>query len=273
MVVRVVAIVAVVLGLVGAADASKGFPSIAGPRLVALGHDAEIDLPAGMILFERADAQRFLRTVGEPSEGVVAIVRKPGADWSVILTYAEAGYVDDADASQLDAGDLLAAYRTSTRADNERRRVLGGQEVAIDGWAEPPRYDRAQHRLVWGVAAHRGDGMLVNQFTRILGRNGFVSVNLIDAAATVDHSRRSRQDTRAIVEATRFQPGSRYEDHTPGDRRSSAGLAGLVLGKRGAMAGRLGVLARIARVWKPGLALLFLLGISGVFWRRFDPPM
>jgi uncharacterized membrane-anchored protein len=281
MVVRV-AMVGLIVSLIGAADAGPARPEplpshitgITGPKLIDLGNHTQIDLPAGMILFERAEAQRLLRKAGEPADDVVAIVRRPDAEWSVILSYSGTGYVNDSDPSTLDAGELLAAYRAVNQAQNERRRAHGTPELAlvpalvIDGWAEPPHYDRTQHHLVWGVAAHKAGGALVNHFTRILGRDGFLSVNLIDGAETMA---RSRQEVRSIVQATRFQPGSRYEDHTPGDGSSGAGLASLVLSESRsdvAVAAKLGLLAQIVLVFKPEIVVV-LLGMGGLFRRWF----
>jgi len=236
-------------------------PHVVGPRLVALGDSAEIDLPAGMILYERVEAQRFLRGIGEPAEGVVAIVLAPDAEWTAILSYAGAGYIDDADASELDAGALLADYSAGNRAQNERRRVLGAPELAIDGWAEPPRYERAQHRLAWGLAAHTVDGPLANLFTRILGRDGYVSVSLIDTAETIE---RSKLQARSILDATRFRPGARYQDHAPGDRRAGSGLRGLVRGTAGgAVASQLGILSQTMLALRKA-SLLLLVGGLGV---------
>jgi uncharacterized membrane-anchored protein len=252
-------------------------PHLTGPRLVALGDNAEVDLPAGMILYERAEAQRFLRKVGSPSEGVVAIVRAPDAEWSVIVSYTGASYLDDAGASELDARDLLAEYRAGNRIQNERRRALGaperdrelGPELVIDGWAEPPRYDRAQHRLTWGLAAHTAGGRLANSFTRILGRRGYLSVNLIDSAATIGLS---KLQARSIVQATRFKPGARYQDHAPGDPRADGRLRGLVLGSTGAaVAAKLGVITQVMLALKQVTLLLLvgLLVIGGLFRRLF----
>ncbi len=256
-------------------------PHVTGPRLVALGDNAEVDLPAGMILYERAEAQRFLRKVGSPSEGVVAIVRAPDAEWSVIVSYTGAGYVDDAGPSELDARDLLAEYHAGNRVQNERRRALGapeldhelgpelGPELVIDGWAEPPRYDRAQHRLTWGLAAHTAGGRLANSFTRILGRGGYLSVNLIDSAATIGLS---KQQARSIVQATRFKPGARYQDHAPGDPRAGGRLRGLVLGSTGAaVAAKLGVITQVMLALKQVTLLLLvgLLVIGGLARRLF----
>src|SRR6185312_14970402 len=40
-------------------------PHINGPKLVDLGHDVEIDLPAGMLLLERAEARKMLEKGGD----------------------------------------------------------------------------------------------------------------------------------------------------------------------------------------------------------------
>jgi uncharacterized membrane-anchored protein len=246
-------------------------PHVTGPHLVELGDDTEIDLPAGMILYERADARRLLRTIGEPSDDVLAIVREPGAAWTVILSYSDGGYVEDADASALDAGELLGQYRDNNRAQNERRRVLGAPALAIDGWTQLPHYDRARHRLSWGLAAHTAGGTLVNLFTRILGRGGFLSVNLIDDA---DAIARSELHARSIVPALRFKPGARYGDHLAGDPRTGRGLRDLVLGSAGVTAAsQLSVFTKVTLAVKNTFVFIFLgalgaLGIGELFRRR-----
>lgn len=58
-------------------------PHIVGPKLVDLGDSTEIDLPAGMILLERTEAQKLLREMGNSPEDTVALVLKPGSDWMI----------------------------------------------------------------------------------------------------------------------------------------------------------------------------------------------
>src|SRR5438445_6013778 len=52
-------------------------PHIEGPKLVDLGNDTEIDLPAGMILLERKAAQEFVARGGSTGESIVAVIANP----------------------------------------------------------------------------------------------------------------------------------------------------------------------------------------------------
>jgi uncharacterized membrane-anchored protein len=237
-------------------------PHIVGPKLVDLGHNTEIDLPEGMILLERTEAQKLLRDMGNSPENTVAIVVKLDSDWLIDIDYDDAGYIDDSDAADLDAGELLESYREGTRQQNATRKSLGKLEMVIDGWSERPRYERAQRHLVWGIAGHDVESKVVNFFTRILGRNGFLSVNLIAAPEQLEAS---KKEALAILQATRFKPGSTYADHTSSDKSSGIGLRGLVLGGAGvAVASKLGFLAKILLVFKKGFIVLFA-AIGGFF--------
>ncbi|HMG54097.1 MAG TPA: DUF2167 domain-containing protein, partial [Kofleriaceae bacterium] len=132
------------------AAAEKAPPHVVGPQHVELGNSASIDLPEGMVLFERAVAVELLSKGGESTEGLVGIVFKPGSSWVAHLEYNDSGYIDDSDASELDADELLESYRKGTEQQNKTRRALGNSELVIDKWSEPPRYEKAPHHLVWG---------------------------------------------------------------------------------------------------------------------------
>jgi uncharacterized membrane-anchored protein len=243
-------------------DSEPMMPHIVGPKRVDLGNNAAIDLPAGLELFERTVAQDLLRRGGDPAEGVVAIVYKPGSKWHVVIGYSDSGYIDDSDASDLDADELLDSSRSGTAEQNKTRKAIGQPELVIDSWTEKPRYDQAQHHLIWGIAAHDVDGKVVNFFTRILGRNGFVLVNLIDAPERMEVS---KKEALAILQATHFNPGSTYADHVSSDRSSGLGLRGLVLGGAGvAVASKLGLIAKILLVFKKLFIVVFA-AIGGFF--------
>lgn len=237
-------------------------PHIVGPKRVDLGNNTAIDLPDGLVLFERTVAQDLLRKGGDPAEGVVAIVFKPGSNWEVIIGYSDSGYIDDSDANDLDADELLDSFRSGNAEQNKKRKAIGQAELVIDGWTEKPRYDPAHHHLVWGIAAHEIGGKVVNFFTRILGRNGFLVVNLIDAPERMEAS---KKEGLAILQVTHFNPGSTYADHVSNDRSSGVGLRGLVLGGAGvAVASKLGLLAKLLLVFKKAFILVFV-AIGGFF--------
>ncbi|HEY0479828.1 MAG TPA: DUF2167 domain-containing protein [Kofleriaceae bacterium] len=242
-------------------DAAE-IPHVMGPRLVDLGNSAEIALPEGFGLLERAQAQELSRKQGNPPESVLAMVYKPDREWLIVIHYDGSGYIDDSDADELDAGDLLDSYRKGTMEQNQRRKQLGIPDLFVDSWTEPPRYERAQHHLVWGLSAHSASGKVVNFFTRILGRNGYLSVNLIDAPERMEAS---KTEALAILQATRFKPGSTYADHSSNDKSSGIGLRGLVLGGAGvAVASKLGLIAKILLVFKKAFIVVFA-AIGGLF--------
>jgi uncharacterized membrane-anchored protein len=237
-------------------------PHVVGPKHVELGNNTSIDLPDGMVMFERNEAQELLRKSGNSPDGVVAMVFKPGSDWHVFLEYEDSGYIDDSDANDLDADELLDSYREGTEAQNKTRKSMNQSELHIDTWTEKPRYEKPLHHLVWGLSAHSTEGKVVNFFTRILGRTGYLSVDLIDEP---DRLEVSKKEALAILQATRFNAGNTYADHVGSDRSSGVGLRGLVLGGAGiAVASKLGLLAKLLLVFKKAFILIGA-AVAGLF--------
>jgi uncharacterized membrane-anchored protein len=242
-------------------------PHVRGPKLVDLGHNVEIDLPEGLILFERAEAQRIVEQGGGSAENVLGAVFRLDAEWLVIFEFADIGYVNDDDADQLDPGELLAQYQEGTRMQNERRRQLGVPEMFLDGWSEMPKYHKAQHQLVWGLRGHtvgEDGGPVINFFTRLLGRHGYLSINLIDAP---DRIEQSKLEAAPLLAATRFKPGYTYTDYREGDRNSGIGLRALVLGGTGVAvmkAAKAGFIVKLLLVFKKGFVVI-LLAVGGLF--------
>ena len=245
-------------------DPLAELPHVVGPKLVDLGHEAEIDLPAGMTLFERATAQDLMKQMGNDAEGVVAAILPPAgtANWIIVIEAADIGYVSDEDADELDATAMLEQFKTGAIQQNVERHKLGVPDLFVDGWSERPRYEQTLHHLVWGIDAHDSNGRVINFFTRILGRNGILSVNLIDEPA---HIEQSKQEALAILNAVHYRAGSRYADHASGDRDSGMGLKALVLGGAGlAIAKKGGILIAILLFLKKGF-IIVLAAVGGFF--------
>jgi uncharacterized membrane-anchored protein len=115
---------------------------------------------------------------------------------------------------------------------------------------------------VWGLDAHTKNGKVINFFTNVLGRGGYVSINLIDDADKIEAS---KVETAALRTAIRFQPGHKYEDYREGDKSSGIGLRALVVGGGAAVvAKKAGILAAILI----GLKKFFIFiaaGLAGFF--------
>jgi uncharacterized membrane-anchored protein len=237
-------------------------PHITGPKLVDLGNDSEIDLPAGAILLERAQAQEIMRKDGDDATHVVAFIIQPPSEFGIVIEYSDTGYVDDGDADKLDAEELFKSYQAGNEQQNEQRKTMGVDPLYLDGWSEMPSYEKATHNLKWGLKAHSTQGAVINYFRRLLGRNGFLSINLVDS---VDRIEQSKVAAAPIIAAIRFKNGSRYEDHKSGDKDSGSGLRDLVLGGAGvAVLAKTGLLLKILLVFKKAI-LFVVVGIGGFF--------
>src|SRR5262249_35970242 len=108
---------------------------VVGPKHIELGNSASIDLPDGMIMFERAVALDLMSQADEHAEHIVGIVFKPESSWHVLIEYLDSGYIEDSDADDLDSDDLIDSYRKGTAEQNKIRKSHGNAELLIDGWS------------------------------------------------------------------------------------------------------------------------------------------
>ncbi len=219
-----------------------------GPKTVDLGHDLSLELPEGFAIFEGPEARALMEKMGNPGrDNLLAIVTTRGGGWMVTVTYDEEGYVKDDDAEKLDANGLLESIRKGTAAANEIREKRGIPTIDVVGWDEPPRYERDVHHLVWAVRGRASEHDVVNFNTRVLGRRGVASLNLIDDP---DGLPTSKPEAAKLLAATTFKTGSRYQDfEAKNDKVAEYGLAALIAGGAGAAAlkiAKVGLLAKFS---------------------------
>jgi uncharacterized membrane-anchored protein len=226
-----------------------------GPANIDLGHDLTMSLPAEHAFLPPALASKLLEKMGNfHNENLLGIVasKQDDADWFVTLRYEDEGYVKDDE--KIDADELLSSIKEGTEEANKERVEKGFKPIKIDGWSDPPQYDRSVHHLVWALDLSDDEGKSVNYNTRILGRHGYVSINLVTDPAKL--AQYKPQATQLLV-ATTFTPGSRYEDFDKkSDKMAEYGLAGLVLGGAGLAAAKLVKIGLIAKFGKVILAAL-----------------
>src|SRR4051794_34976988 len=79
---------------------------VEGPKLVDLGNQIEFDLPKDMILLEAPEAKKLLEESGDDPTGVLGVVGRRDSQWMIVIEYNAIGYVSDAEADELDAGEL-----------------------------------------------------------------------------------------------------------------------------------------------------------------------
>jgi uncharacterized membrane-anchored protein len=215
-----------------------------GPGDIELGHDLHLALPEGFAFFEREQASEILESMGNFGNDdvlgmIVSVDESKG--YFVVIEYFDPGWVDDKES--LDADEILSALREGQRVANQERKARGFQALTLDGWAENPRYERALHHLVWAIRVSDSEGASINVSTRILGRRGFVSLDLVTDPATLDED---KADITALLSATTFAPGARYEDYdSETDKSSGLGIGALIAG--GAIATKVGIFAKIGK--------------------------
>jgi uncharacterized membrane-anchored protein len=234
-----------------------------GPAKLTLGHDVTVDLPAGFSFLGMPEAGKALEKSGVfHNENLLGVILPTGEvpegqapdDYLIVVRYDAAGYIRDDE--ELDANELLDAISKGEAEANVERAKKGFPSLRIDGWQEAPRYDRARHRLVWALKVSDPSGLSINHDTRLLGRRGFVSLNLVTAPETLA---RDRAATEKVLSGVSFAPGARYEDFdSKTDKVADYGLVGLVLGGFGiAKLAKLGLLAKFWKVIVAGLVAVF----------------
>lgn len=238
---------------------------------------ATIAVPEGMFFLAKADARYLLEQVWQnpPDDSVLGLVVKPGPgeddpDRVVVVSYDGDGHVDDGDARKIDYDDLLEDMQDASKDASAEMVKRGYRSEELLGWAEPPHYDSAEHKLYWAKSIRFGGEPepSLNYCIRILGRTGVLELNALGATAELEQVAPVAQ---AVMASTAFQPGNRYEEYVEGsDLAQAGGIAGLIAG--GLVAKKLGLFAIIGvTLLKFGKILiipLILVGTWAFSWFR-----
>ncbi len=231
-----------------------------GPSKVALSGELELNLPAEHVFLGMPQAGELMKRFGsfynDNLLGVVAS-KNEADDWIVVIRYDAEGYIKDDE--KIEADELLKAIREGTEEANKERVRQGFKALRIDGWSEPPAYRKDVHHMVWALLVSDDDGSSVNYNTRVLGRRGYVSINLVTNPKLLEQH---RPNAAKLLAATQFKQGARYEDFDKkNDKVAEYGLTGLILGGAGLGAAKLVKLGFFAKFFK-FFALLFAKGFK-----------
>jgi uncharacterized membrane-anchored protein len=157
--------------------------------------------------------------------------------WGVVITFDADGYVKDDEAESLDYAKLLRTMQKETAESNEARQRAGYSPIELVGWAAPPRYDKASHKLYWAKELNFGDDYenTLNYNIRILGRRGVLVLNAVAEMGQLPTVETDMQSVLAFVD---FNAGHRYADFVPGvDKLAKYGIGALIAGKVASKAG------------------------------------
>jgi uncharacterized membrane-anchored protein len=253
--------------------------AVSGPKEIKLVDQALLKLPDGLVYIPPAEAGRLLAAMGNRvGDNLLGVVVSPAADanWFAVMRFYKSGYIKDDDAKEWKTDELLSNLKEGTEEGNKERRSRGISEIEVVGWVEAPKYDAATHRLVWsleskekGAPANTERG--VNYNTYALGRDGYISMNLVTALKKIDAE---RPVAHTLLAALEYNGGKKYGDfNSATDHVAEFGLAALVGGvaakKLGLFALAFAFLAKFAKVI--GIAAIAIGALAVKFFRRKPP--
>jgi uncharacterized membrane-anchored protein len=240
---------------------------------------AKINLTDDFRFLDNADARKVLHQLwSNPDDpdilGMIFPKAKGPLDedgWAVTVGYEQNGYVKDDDAEKINYTDLLKKMQDDAKAQDEERTKAGYPTLHIVGWAEPPRYDKAAHKLYWAKELEVGGdpNHQLNYDIRILGRRG---VLVLSTLANLAQLPEVNEKTPEILSMVDFQPGNTYAEFDPKiDKVAEYGLATLIAGGALAGAAKLGLfglllkyIVVVALALKKALLVVVLGVVAGV---------
>jgi uncharacterized membrane-anchored protein len=250
---------------------------------------ATLDVPTNFYYLDPADTKTVLvkfwgnppaqadRTLGLLIPAGMSPL-EPGC-WVVTISYVEDGYVKDGDADKINYDDLMKKMQNDATENNKARQEKGYPTVQLIGWAAPPHYDAATHKLYWAkeVKFEDQDENTLNYDIRILGRRG---VLVLTAVSSMSQLPEIEKQTPGILAMVDFNQGSRYADFDPKvDKVATYGIAALVAGgiaaKLGLFSGLFKLILAFAVAAKKFVIIAFLAiaaWFRKIFGRQKTPP-
>lgn len=173
-----------------------------------------------------------------------------------VISYDNCGYIKDDDANSIDYDELLKQLQQE--CNNENDSLPKEQRLWLTGWAVPPQYISSCHTLIWAKSFNSEAGTVINYDMRVLGKDGFVSVNAVISNTDIEEVKGLQN---LIVNSIQYNNGFNYSDFDETrDRVSDWTIGGLIAG---------GVLAKTGFFAKIGILLLkmwkiLVIGIIGI---------
>jgi uncharacterized membrane-anchored protein len=274
------------LGTAVAAPADHAAEEAAAQKMVAAmqpqqghvtlpGSIATLDLPPTFRYLNPQDTDHLLVAWGNPPGAktlgmiVPADVHPLSNDsWGVVVTYNKDGHVKDDDADGIDYAKLLKDMQEDSAAANAERKKQGYPGMQLAGWAEPPRYDKAAHKLYWAKDLLNEDSGRhgLNYNIRVLGREGVLVLN---AVADMGQLGQIKNEMQKVTAFTNFTAGNRYADFNgKTDKVAEYGIAALVAGGVAAKLGLFGKLLALLLAFKK-LIIVAVAAAGSAVWKLF----
>lgn len=253
---------AVAIGIALSLQAEPKIDWAKGPVTGTLMNQAEIKLPAGFLFTGGSGTKSFLELTHNFPSGreagmflPVPVKGKENNDWFVIFEYHDVGYVKDDEKNKIDADELLKSLQEGTESGNEERTKRGWPTLHVVSWSKAPFYDPRTNNMTWGTLLRDSKGQeSVNYTTRMLGRKGYMQVDLVAdpkefPVAVVDFDK--------VMANFTYVRGNKYAEFKKGDKIAAIGLTALVAGGAGAVLVKSGLLAKF---WKLLIPVFIAIG-------------
>ena len=233
-----------------------------------IGDNSEIEIPDGLQITNGTGANKVLRLFGNLPTNDLALIGTPDLSWWATFKFVGEGFVKDDDKDKINADELLEARRENLDQENAERKKMGLEELSINGWAVPPYYNEQSKALEFGLRVGRkGDpsaGESVNYNTKILGRRGWMDVDLVCGPEELESSLAA---LRSALKGFTYTSGETYAEYKKGDKVSEYGVAALLGAGTLAVAAKTGLLAKL---WKPiAFGLVALAAAGKKIWDKF----
>ena len=193
-------------------ETQRAFKSIQwtkGPAKVGIDNHAEIQVPEGYAYTGGSGAQKLLELMHNPTSGTeLGILTDEKLEMFLLFEFDDVGYVKDAEKEKLNADEILASLRAGNEESNKARKQRGWAPIEITGWHTAPFYNAQTNNLEWCIQGQSRGHTIVNYNTRILGRTGVLSVNLMCSA---DGLAKNKPAAETIMKATSFNDGKVWQ--------------------------------------------------------------
>lgn len=211
---------------------------VAGPKQEPMFGVSTLQVPDGYLFLGTADTAKLQALLKDLGNGDQYFLAPKDFRWQAFFSYSADGYVKDDET--IDADAILSNIRNATERANEERRSRGYDEMQVTGWQTPPHYDSQSHRLEWAINGRdeKNNYEVVNFNTRILGRDGVMSVLLV---ASPQNLSPAITELKGTLGGFDYQEGQRYAEYRPGDKVAKYGLAALITGGVAAVAVKTGL--------------------------------
>lgn len=228
--------------------------AINGPSAVPLADQATLQLPEGYVFVPKKEANQLMTAMGNSSNpDRIGLIFGDG-NWFVVVSFEKSGYIRDDEAKDWDVDAMYDSFVEGTDQQNQERVKRGIPEMEITGWVEKPNYNANSHQLVWSMGnkdkhAPADAPQGVNYNTYVLGREGYISLNLVTGRDEVEAQ---KPMAKSLLAAVNFNDGKKYADFNEAtDHVAEYGIAALVAGAAAKKLGLFAMLALfLAKAWK-----------------------